>query len=82
MIDILTIIFGSKHSRDIKKIMPIVKEINSLEESMKAKSDEELKAQTPKLRKMLESGSSLEQILPEAFATVREASWRVLHQRH
>lgn len=82
MIDILTIIFGSKHSRDIKKMMPIVKEINSLEESMKAKSDEELKAQTPKLRKMLESGSSLEQILPEAFATVREASWRVLHQRH
>lgn len=82
MIDILKVIFGSKHSRDIKKIMPIVKEINSLEDSMIKKTDEELKAQTPKFREMLASGSTIEQILPEAFATVREASRRVLKMRH
>lgn len=82
MIDVLKVIFGSKHSRDIKKIMPIVKEINSLEDGMIKMTDEELKAQTPKFREMLASGSTIEQILPEAFATVREASRRVLKMRH
>ncbi len=82
MIDIFKILFGSKHSRDIKKMMPIVNEVNSYEDSMRKKSDEELKAQTPKFRNMLASGSTLEQILPEAFATVREASRRVLNMRH
>ncbi len=82
MIDFLKVIFGTKHTRDIKKLMPIVNQINSFEDSMRKKSDEELKAQTPKFREMLASGSTIEQILPEAFATVREASRRVLNMRH
>jgi len=82
MIDIMKLFFGTKHDRDIKKLGPILKLINSLEPQMKAMSDEELKAQTPKFKEMLNNGSTLEEILPEAFATVREASWRVLEMRH
>jgi preprotein translocase subunit SecA len=82
MIDIMKLLFGSKHDRDIKKLRPLVKQINGLEEKIKQLSDEELKAQTPKFKEMLKNGSTLEEILPEAFATIREASWRVLEMRH
>ena len=77
----LKAIFGSKNDRDIKSLYPLVKQIASFEEGLKKLSDEELQGQTPKFRKMLEEGATLEDILPEAFATVREASVRVLGMR-
>ncbi|MBT5094138.1 MAG: preprotein translocase subunit SecA [Halobacteriovoraceae bacterium] len=75
-------IFGTKHDRDIKKMKPIIKLINSLEEKIQGLSDEELKAQTPKFKEMLKNGSTIDQIMPEAFATIREASVRTLKMRH
>ncbi|MCT4641336.1 MAG: preprotein translocase subunit SecA [Bacteriovoracaceae bacterium] len=74
-------IFGTKQDRDIKQMKPILNEINSLESKMQALSDNELQAQTPKFRKLLDEGATLTDILPEAFATVREASKRVLGMR-
>ncbi len=75
-------IFGTKNDRDLKSLTPLVRQINSLEEDMKKLSDPELQAQTPKFRKMVEDGTPLKNILPEAYATVREASRRVLGMRH
>jgi len=77
----LRVIFGSKNDRDIKSLKPLVKRISSFEEDIKKLSDEELQAQTPKFRKLLNEGATLEDILPEAFATVREAAVRVLGMR-
>ena len=74
-------IFSTKHERDIKKMKPLVRTISSLEEKYKKFSDDQLKEQTPLLRKRIQEGSPLEEILPEAFATVREASIRVLSLR-
>ena len=75
-------IFGTYSDRAIKQIKPIVEEINSLEPTMKAKSDSELKEMTSIFKKRLAEGEDLDDILPEAFAVVREAAWRVLGQRH
>ena len=75
-------IFKSYSEREIKRIKPLVKKINELEESMKALSDSELSNMTFKLKEKLKDGKTLEDILPEAFATVREASRRVLGLRH
>ena len=75
-------IFGTYSDRAIKQIKPIVDEINSLEPTMKAKSDSELKEMTNIFKKRLAEGEDLDDILPEAFAVVREAAWRVLGQRH
>ena len=75
-------IFGSSNERYVKSLGKIVTQINALEEQIQAFSDEELKAQTDKFRAQLESGKTLDEILPEAFATVREASIRVLGMRH
>jgi len=75
-------IFGTKQDRDLKRLLPLVKDINALESQIEKLSDEELKAQTPKLRNLIANGSTLNDILPEAFATVREASKRVLKMRH
>ena len=75
-------IFGTYSDRAIKQIKPIVEEINSLEPEMKAKSDAELKEMTSIFKKRLSEGEDLDDILPEAFAVVREAAWRVLGQRH
>ncbi len=77
----LRAIFGSKNDRDIKKMRPLIMQIGSYEDDMKKLSDEELQAQTPKFRKMLDEGATLTDILPEAYATVREASVRVLGMR-
>jgi preprotein translocase subunit SecA len=77
----LKAIFGTKHDRDVKKIKPLIDKINSLESKMKEMSDQELKAQTEKLKQQYKNGTELFQILPEAFATVREASFRVLKMR-
>lgn len=75
-------VFGSSNDRYVKSLGKIVKQINDLEPQIQALSDPELQAQTAKFREQLESGKTLDDILPEAFATVREASIRVLGMRH
>ncbi len=75
-------IFGTYSSREIKRIMPIVKKINDLEPEMKQLSDKELRAKTDEFKSRLSQGETLDDILPEAFAVVREASYRVLGMRH
>ncbi|MGV2496150.1 preprotein translocase subunit SecA [Pelagerythrobacter aerophilus] len=75
-------IFGSSNDRYVKSLGKIVNQINALEEQIEAFSDEELQAQTDKFRAQLAEGKTLDDILPEAFATVREASKRVLGMRH
>ena len=75
-------IFGSYSSREIKRLMPTVKKINDLEPDFKKLTDEQLKAKTNEFRERLKAGETLDDILPEAFATVREASARVLEMRH
>ncbi len=75
-------LFGSSNERYVRSMRKTVDQINALEEQIQALSDEELTAQTDKFREQLASGKTLDQILPEAFATVREASVRVLGMRH
>ncbi len=75
-------IFGSKNQRELKKLQPIVEKINSLESAMKAKSDAELKAMTGVFRERLDKGETLDDVLPEAFALIREASVRTTGMRH
>ena len=79
---ILTRVIGTSTDRQLKRMRPIVEEIGSLEPSVKALSDEQLAARTVEFRERLAKGETLDQILPEAFATVREAGWRVLKMRH
>lgn len=79
---IMTKVLGTKHDRDMKKIQPLVEQINAFEETYEALSDEELKAKTPEFKSRLEKGETLDDILPEAFAVCREASKRVLGMRH
>jgi len=79
---ILTKVFGSKNERELKRLQPIVDQINALEPAVQAMTDAELKAQTQRFRERLEQGAALDELLPEAFATVREASLRVLKMRH
>ena len=75
-------IFGSSNDRYVKSLGKIVNEINDLEPQLQALSDDELRAQTDKFRGMLDNGATLDDILPESFATVREASVRVFGMRH
>ncbi len=82
LLQILTKIFGNKNDRELKKLSPIVSSINALEDEIKSKSDEELKEETFSFKEQLKNGSTLEDILPRAFAVVREASMRVLKMRH
>ncbi len=80
--DFLAKIFGSKNERELKKLASVIAKINSLEPEMQVKSDDQLKAQTSLLKNRVEQGESLDDILPDAFATVREASVRTLEMRH
>jgi preprotein translocase subunit SecA len=75
-------IIGTKHDREMKRIQPLVDKINALESSMKALTDDQLKAKTPEFKARLQKGETLDNILPEAFAVCREASSRVLGMRH
>jgi len=75
-------IFGSSNDRYVKSLRPIVQRIASLEPTFQAMSDEELAGQTAKFRARLDQGEKLDSLLPEAFATVREAAFRMLGQRH
>lgn len=79
---VLSKVFGSKHERDIKRIQPIVAQINELEPSMKRLTDEQLRAKTTEFKARLQNGETLDDLLVEAFAVVREAAVRVLGQRH
>tara|TARA_R110002050_G_scaffold847_1_gene5879 strand:+ start:18358 stop:21060 length:2703 start_codon:yes stop_codon:yes gene_type:complete len=73
---------GSNSDRLAKKHQKTVDQINALEPEIKKLTDDQLKAQTEKFKERLEKGEKLDALLPEAFATVREASWRVLNMRH
>lgn len=75
-------IFGSSNDRYVKSLQKIVAKINALEAEVAPLSDEELKNRTPMLKKRLADGESLDDILPDAFATVREAAKRTIGQRH
>ena len=75
-------LFKSYSEKEVKRVRPIVEKINSLEPEIEKLTDEELKAKTPYFKEQLEKGKSLDDILPEAFAVVREASKRVLGMRH
>jgi preprotein translocase subunit SecA len=83
MVDkVISLFLGTKHERDVKKMMPLVASINALEGDMQKLSSEELKHKSFELRKRNQEGESLDSILPEAFALVREAAYRVLGMRH
>ena len=82
MTNVLTKILGDPNEREIKRARLVVEQINALESDISKLSDIQLRAQTAKLKADLEKGSSLDDILPEAFATVREASKRVNNMRH
>lgn len=79
---ILTKLFGDYSSREVKKIIPLRDKVLSLEDEYAALSEEALKGKTNEFKARLEKGETLDDILPEAFATVREASWRVLGMKH
>ena len=75
-------LFGDYSSREVKRIIPIQKKVLELEEEYKKLTDAELQAKTPEFKERLKNGETLDDILPEAFATCREASARVLNMRH
>src|SRR5882757_8641940 len=80
--NILTRIFGSRNERLLKQYAQTVRQINALEPSIAALSDDELKAKTAVFRGRSEAGETLDALLPEAFAVVRETGKRVLQMRH
>ena len=82
MANFLTSLFGSRNERLLKQYSKQVAQANALEEELKALSDEALRARTDSLRERYSKGDTLEQLLPDAFATVREASSRTLGMRH
>jgi preprotein translocase subunit SecA len=75
-------IVGSKNERELKRIRPIIQRINALEPQVRPLTDDQLRAKTSELKERIDRGESLEEILPEAFAVVREAARRTLGERH
>ena len=75
-------VFGSRSQREVKRIMPLVKKIEDLRPEMQKLTDEELRGKTREYKKRLEEGATLDDLLPEAFATVREAARRTLNMEH
>ncbi|MFB5674693.1 preprotein translocase subunit SecA [Paenibacillus terreus] len=82
MLGIVKKIFGDTNERDVKRLMKTVDLINKMEPDFEALTDEQLKGKTEEFRSRLEQGATLDELLPEAYATVREASKRVLGKRH
>ncbi len=78
----LTKIFGDYSKKEVKRIRPLADKVLALEESYSKLTDEQLKAKTPELKERLANGETLDDILPEAFAACREATWRVLGEKH
>jgi len=79
---LITKIFGTSSERAVKKLLPIIDSIEALDGKFSAMSDKELRGMTDVLKERLAKGETLDDILPEAFATVREAAWRVLGMKH
>ena len=79
---VITKVFGSKEDRDVKKFRDIVEAVNQREPEIKKFTDAQLQSKTPEFRRQLDAGISLDDLLPEAFAVVREAAVRTLKQRH
>ena len=75
-------IFGTYSERELKKVEPIAKKVMDLEPEIEKLTDTELKAKTPEFKERLKNGETLDDLLPEAFAVMREASWRVLGMKH
>ena len=82
MANFLTKLFGSHSSHELKKIYPIADKVDALEEPYKKLTDAELRAKTDEFKARYQNGETLDDLLPEAFATCREAAWRVLGMRH
>jgi preprotein translocase subunit SecA len=82
VINIFRGLFGGFNEKELKRIGRIVEQVNGLEPEIRALSDDDLKAQTGRFRDQLANGATLEDILPRAFAVVRETAWRVLGMRH
>lgn len=82
MLGVLEKIFGSYSEREVKRIEPIADEVLSYEEEMSKLSDDELRGKTQEFKDRLKNGETLDDILPEAFAVVREAAWRTLKMKH
>ena len=78
----LTKVFGSKNERELKKLQPVIEQINALETDIQEKTDQQLASQTQQFKQRLENGEPLDALIPEAFATVREAGRRALNMRH
>src|SRR5450432_3184104 len=79
---LLAKVVGTQNERELKRLRPLVTEINALEPSIQPLSDEELRGKTADFRARLAQGTPLDELLPEAFAVVREAGRRVLNMRH
>src|SRR4051795_4036117 len=79
---LLAKVVGTQNDRELKRLRPIVAEVNALESSIQPLSDAELRGKTDEFRQRLASGETLDDLLPEAFAVVREAGRRVLAMRH
>jgi preprotein translocase subunit SecA len=75
-------IFGTKNAREIRRMRPIVARINELEPSIRALSDAQLRDKTAEFRRRIDQGATIADLLPEAFAVVREGAWRAIGQRH
>src|SRR5262245_43393748 len=75
-------LFGSQNDRELRRIVPLVERVNRLEKEVVGLSDDQLRARTAVFRERIARGETLDDLLPEAFATVREAGKRVLGQRH
>ena len=78
ILSLITKIFGTKHDRDVKKILPMVNEINTFFENYESLTEDELKAKTDEFKQRLSEGEELDDLLPEAFANCREAARRAL----
>ncbi len=81
-LNVISKLFGSRNDRQLKRMSKVVAGINALEPDFKALSDEALRAKTAEFRQRLADGETIDDLLPQAFAAVREAAWRSLHMRH
>ena len=82
MLNFLKQMFGTRNEREIKKLQPMVEMIGEMEAQVSAMTDEELRGETDKFKERLKNGETLDDILPAAFAVVREAGKRALNMRH
>ena len=79
---VLAKVFGTQNERELKKLWPVVAQINEHEDKVRSLSDDDFPERTVAFRARVERGESLKDLLPEAFAVVREAGWRALEMRH